>query len=184
MNPFDFLNPGRWLLLLAACAALIAGGYALVDHIGDVREAQVDARWKAAVDKQKVEAAGKLADETGKVLKIERELGAARAAQETRDAKNRKTVAGLERRLADAAAANGGRLRDPNAAGCGGSGGSAETAVAAGADDRAGDGAKTGGLLSVQLSDLLRARLRDADEINIAYASCRADSLKLRATPP
>lgn len=46
MNPLAFLglNPGRWLLYLAFAGALVAGGYALVDHIGDVREAKVLAK--------------------------------------------------------------------------------------------------------------------------------------------
>jgi len=43
MNPLTLLNPGRWLLLLAACAALTVGYFAWADHIGNVREAEVRA---------------------------------------------------------------------------------------------------------------------------------------------
>lgn len=52
MNPLAWLNPGRWLLLLAAVAALIAGYYAWSDHIGDEREAQVRAELQAAMQAQ------------------------------------------------------------------------------------------------------------------------------------
>lgn len=40
----SWLSPGRWLLALAAVAALVAGYFAWADHIGDVRERQVLAK--------------------------------------------------------------------------------------------------------------------------------------------
>lgn len=47
MNPLAFLNPGRWLLYLGLCAALVAGYYFWADHIGNVREAKVRAEYTA-----------------------------------------------------------------------------------------------------------------------------------------
>lgn len=40
----SWLSPTRWLLILAAVAALALGYFAWADHIGDVREAQVIAK--------------------------------------------------------------------------------------------------------------------------------------------
>jgi hypothetical protein len=44
MNPFAWLNPGRWMLYAALAGALIVGYFAWADHIGDVREAKVLAK--------------------------------------------------------------------------------------------------------------------------------------------
>lgn len=49
MNLLTWLNPGRWLLVLAAVAALILGYFAWADHIGDVREEQVRAEYAKQV---------------------------------------------------------------------------------------------------------------------------------------
>lgn len=51
MNLLTWLNPGRWLLLLAAVAALILGYFAWADHIGDVREEKVRAEYAKQVEK-------------------------------------------------------------------------------------------------------------------------------------
>ena len=145
-------------------------------------QAQLDGL-RSAILVQKKEAAAKLAAEIGKVLKLEHELGAARAAQETRDAENKKTVAGLRADLRKRSRAAGGPgLRDPWAAGCGSGGGGATPAAAAGADLGAGDAAGEAGRLSSELEGLLLERFERAEAINVAYISCRADSLKLRET--
>jgi hypothetical protein len=185
---FSFLNPYRWLLYGGLVLAIVGGGAVLVHRhdeaqqaIGRAEQLAVD---QAAINKQKREADTLLASETAKTKAAEDGLRNFKDQQELKDANNRKTVAGLERRLADAAADHGGSLRDPNAAGCGPSGSGAKGADSASASDRPADAAGTGGLLSVQLSDLLRARLRRADEINDAYASCRDDAMHLRATMP
>lgn len=179
----DWLSPKHWIVLGLVALALITGfvGY------GELRASQAEeatsARYEAAIAQLKVKAAGELAAETRKVLEAERRLAAAVAAQEDQDAKNRNTVADLQRRLRAAAGA-GQRLRDPNAAGCGSGGGGAASAAAAHADDRAADAPETGGLLSAQLTGLLERLTREADEINAAYISCRADAQAVRAAAP
>lgn len=175
----SWLSPNRWLLAAALIAALVAGYFAWADHIGDVREAAVTARYNAAIDAQKKEASQKLADETAKVAAAEKSLNDFKNQQELKDATNRKTVAGLSARLRDAAGPAG-RLRDPHAAGCGGGGGGAQGAAAAGADDSPADRAQAGGLLSAQLTGLLQQLAADADGINLAYSSCRADAWSVR----
>ncbi|WP_290906255.1 hypothetical protein [Aquabacterium sp.] len=181
MSALDLPWWAKWVLLVGACGAVVLAYDAWADHVGDVREAQVNARWKGAVDQQKKRAAELLATETAKARAAEDALRQFKDQQEIKDHANERTVAGLERRLADAAAAHGGRLRDPNAAGCGGGGGGAAAPAGPAAGDRPADDAGAGGLISVQLSDLLRSRLRRADEINNAYIACRATALNDRA---
>jgi hypothetical protein len=180
---FALFNPARWLLLLAAVAALGVGYLAWADHIGNVREEKVVARYEKQIKLQKAQAILDLATETAKTQTAERGLVKFKNQREITDAKNRTTVAGLERRLRDAAGAAG-RLRDPNQAGCGSGSGSTPDPVAASPSDRAGNPAEAGGLFSAGATELLQRLTREADEINMAYSSCRADALSLRMTLP
>lgn len=50
MNILAWFNPGRWLMLLAAVAALTLAYFAWADHIGDKREAQVRAQYQKQAD--------------------------------------------------------------------------------------------------------------------------------------
>lgn len=178
-----WVSPKQWIVLGLVALALVAG----VVGYGELRASQAETatanRYEAAIAELKVKAADELAAETRKVLETERRLAAAVAAQEDQDAKNRSTVADLQRRL-HAAAGAGQRLRDPNATGCRGGGGGAQSAAAAPADDRAADAAEAGGLLSAPLTGLLQQLTREADEINAAYISCRADAQAVRALAP
>lgn len=183
MNLLAWLSPGRWLLIGALLAALVLGYFAWADHIGDKREAAVTARYNAAIGAQKKEAAQKLADETAKVATAEKALNDFKNQQELKDATNQKTVAGLSARLLNATGPAG-RLRDPDAAGCGRGGGGAQGADPASADDRANDPAQTGGLFSAGATQLLQRLTREADDINAAYISCRADAWSVRAADP
>ena len=136
--------------------------------------ARLDVRaHKAAIDKQKSDAAITLSAETAKVLAAERRGREFKDAQEAKDATNKTKVDDLQRLLRVAAVATG-RLRDPNAAGCGGGNSRPETATATGPADRAADGAENGGLFSAAATRLFGKLTREADEINLAYASCKS----------
>lgn len=166
---------------LLASIALVAAvlGYGHRQYTQGVKHT-TDA-YDAAIQHQKAQAAQLLVDETAKTLAAERALQDRKNQQEIKDEQNRKTVSGLADRLR-AAAGSVGRLRDPNApAGCRLGSGGTPGATAAAPADRATDPAQTGGLLSVPLSDLLRRALREADDINAAYASCREDAYTVRA---
>lgn len=164
---------------LAIAAALVLAlllGLRQVDQRGYDR-AMAEAA--AATNALKAQAAATLASETAKARTAEQALQALKSTQELHDADHQKTVADLSdrlRRLADPA----GRLRDPHAAGCGGSSSSAPGAAASAAGDRADDKPEAGGLLSVPLTELLGRIVREADTINIAYASCRSDAYAVR----
>lgn len=174
------------LLFQGIAAAVVVGavtaGYfswrTVQRDIGAQAQYEVD---RAAMEQIKADARVKLDEAAARRDAAEQALLAFKNKQEVTDAKNKATNAALATKLAALSAADRGRLRDPNAdAGCGSGGGntaSPPTPTASGSPD---DGTKTGGLLSVQLSDLLRERLREADEINIAYAACRADALHIR----
>ena len=79
-------------------------------------------------------------------------------------------------------AATAGRLRDPNAAaaGCRSGGAGASTTDPGLADPDAADAAEAGGLFSAGATELLQRLTREADAINAAFASCRADALSVR----
>lgn len=172
----------RILLALSLLAGMAAGLYALERHTEQRGYDRAAEHYTAAIDKLKADAATALATETTKTRAAEQALATAKHTQEMRDAKHTQTIAALADRLR-AAAGPAGRLHDPNAtaAECGGGGGgpSGDTApaTAAGAADRA----QAGGLLSAELTELLWRLAREADDINAAYASCRADASTVRS---
>jgi len=170
------------LLSLALAGALVLGYQTFVDHQQAIGEQRAVDRYDKALDTQKTKAAQLLATETARALTAERRERELLAQQEKTDARNLKTIGALEQRLR-ALAGPAGRLRDPNAKepGCGRGGAGPAGPPPAGATDRAGDAGQTGGLLSAELSGLLRARLIEADQINLAYVSCRADLLRRAA---
>jgi hypothetical protein len=181
---FD-LVPG-WIYAAVIAALLLVGGGAVTVQTVRLAGAQADlAALQLALQKQKTEAARILAAETNKVLDVERQLGAARAAQEENDADNAQTIRALREDLRrQSRAAGGPGLRDPHAAGCGGGGGGAPGPAAAGAHGGAADPAQAGGLVSQPLEELLLELADAGDAINIAYASCRADSQAVRGRAP
>lgn len=135
------------------------------------------AEWETLMARQKREAQGLLDLETARVAALEKEKREAQDAQNVKDSNNAKTIADLSGKLRDV-----GRLRDPNAtpARCGGGGSSTAGEAAASAGPGASDGAEAGGLLSAQLTGLLQRLTHEADELNNAYISCRADAFNVR----
>lgn len=179
MNPFDWINPRNWWLLLALVLAVIVAvlGYGeFRAHNAAQAEAQ---RWEAAVNKLKAEAAQKLAAETRRVLDLERRLAAMTLDLEAEHAQRKALSDDFAARLSAAAARHGGRLRDPHAPGCRASGGRTPAPDPAGAERSTEGGAQESGLLSASLSRLLLDQARIADEVNDAYASCRGYAMRL-----
>ena len=141
----------------------------------ELGRAEVRAEWTAASDKQKAAAAALLASESAKVADAEKRLREFKDSQEVRDVKANSVVNDLRGRLLAA-----GRLRDPFAGGCGPGGDTAKSATTASPGAGAADGTEAGGLLSAQLTGLLSKLTSEADAINIAYVSCRADAMSIR----
>lgn len=181
MIPLPYRLLGAFLAVLALGAAVL--GYGRQQYDKGV-QATKD-RYEAAINGQKAEAADTLANETERVRLLERALATATREQETQDAQSQNTIAALGERLRNLAGP-GLRLRDPHAtiARCWQGGDSTPGAAAAPADDRAADDAEASGVLSVPLSELLRTTLREADDINAAYTSCRADADAMRGLLP
>ena len=179
-----------WFWRVMAVAAAAGALYALWAHVDQRGYARAQSVYEAEISRLKTEAATQLAQETERVLLIEQALHQSKNNQDLKDDQNRQTIAGLSARLRALAgpagpagsAAPAVRLRDPNAPQCGGSGdrppGDPATTAAAGATDRA----EAGGLLSEPLTELLQRLAREADDINAAYASCRADAYTVRQT--
>ena len=170
----------RIFLWGALAAAVVFGYFSWRDTQQQIGEERATVSYNEKITKQKDEATRTLNVEKAKVAALEVRLAAFKELQEKKDADNKATIVDLKRSLLGTSRADG-RLRDPNGdAGCGrggdGAPGEAPATALAGSGDEAGEA----GLLSVQLSSLLRNRLFRADEINNAYRSCRADSLNLR----
>lgn len=177
----SWLNPYRWLLLLGLVGAVVLGYFSWERHIRVDEKTRVDAVWQAQVDKMKLAAAKALADEVAKTATLELKWSEFKNQQEIKDGKAQQVVAGYKNRIARLLGSNGGRLRDPNAeAGCGSGGSSPKTETPPGSGNSGEHTSETGGLLSEALSGLLAELTSEADQINIAYASCRADALNLR----
>lgn len=172
--------------ILAKIAAVVAAlvllffGEQYIEGLGYDRAKAEDA---AQIEQNKRQAADKLAAETTRASNAENALQALKNAQDLKDAQHEKTVADLSDRL-HRAAGPAGRLRDPNAApdaGCRPGGGSPPGQAAATPAEGPKDPAQAGGLLSADLTGLLQRLQFEADEINTAYASCRADAYTVRA---
>lgn len=172
-------NPMSLFAKLAVAATLVLAlllGLRQVDQRGYNR-AMAEAT--ATTNALKVVAAATLASETAKTRSAEQALQDLKNTQELHDATHQKTVADLSSRLRSLAG-SAGRLRDQHATGCGAGSSNAPAAAATATGDRADDAAQAGGLLSVPLTELLGRIVREADTINIAYASCRADAYAVR----
>ncbi|MES2187942.1 MAG: hypothetical protein V4505_25550 [Pseudomonadota bacterium] len=152
--------------------------------VGGQAAAAEAGRWKVANDAQKAQADRQLLAANKRADAAEGLLNAARATIDEQDFRYGTANASAGTALATLAGRASGRLRDPNAtpavARCGSGSGGQGVPGDAGAGHRDGDGAETGGLLSKELSGLLRARLDEADDINRAYAACRPDARALR----
>lgn len=167
-----------WARILIGGAIVAVAVTACMGRDKSIRQQErelVEAKYEKQLTELR-EAARKALDvERARTREVETRLANALQAQEKKDAFNKTQVQDLQRRLDAAVARNAGRLRDPN--GCGASS-RTERAPAPAAEHRDADRAEAGGLLSAQLTGLLRRLQREADEVNNAYASCRADLLR------
>lgn len=165
---------------IAAVMALLVILYTGEQYIEGRGYDRAKAEATAALEAQKREAGQVLATETAKTRAAEESLRTFKLNQDNKDAQAQVTIADLSNRL-HRLAGNAGRLRDPNAHGCGGSSGSPQSEAVTGSSDRPGDGAEAGGLLSEPLTQFLFEQAASADELNNAYISCRADAMKIRS---
>jgi hypothetical protein len=183
INAVLSIVPGLVWAILLAIAALYGS---LMHHERDSAVSEknvIQASYEqltAKVIHQKMEATALLKKLTAERDALQAQVNDMRKAQEKKDADNAKLIATQAARLRDLAAASpGGQLRDPNAGrGCGRAG--AESGPAAAAGSGAEHAAEAGGLLSKELSGLLIRLTGEADDINAAYESARADALMCR----
>jgi len=172
------------VIVLLSILAIVSGGKQIIKaHDAGVRAEQKELDQKE-VDAVKAEARQTLDKERAKVAEQDQALRDMKDQQELLDDKHQEKVADLKTQLARIAGPAQ-RLRDPNAAkdsGCRNSGGSATKDLTATASLGSGGAAQTGGLLSAELTRLLLQLTKEADDINNAYASCRADGQAVRLT--
>lgn len=179
MSPLVILWLWRVGGMLTIAAALWGGVAAWERHIRADERAKVSAIYEAAITKQKILASLELSTEKAKVAAAELALQNFKNQQELKDDSNKKTVSVLSARVAALVGAAG-RLRDPYQTGCGCSGGSAKDQGASSNGNSAGNTPATSGLLSAELTGFLQSKMKQADVINLAYISCRAEDFQLR----
>ena len=173
--------PARIAAALALVLAVLAVGWRVHVKADAAGYARAQATFTSAIQQQQIDAANTLAAEIKKTLSAEQALATAKNNQELTDAKHQKTIDDYSHRLRNLAGPAG-RLRDPHAAAaeCRPCSVKPQDPATAPAQPGAADPAQAGGLLSAELSGLLRRLTREADDINAAYASCRADAYTLR----
>ncbi len=163
--------PG-WIWAAALVASMV-GALVLTMELSTERLRSAQLSQKLAQERLDHQTA--VAAATNRTIVAERALRASRAEQEKKDADAQVTIADMGERLRRLAAAGG--LRDPFAAPCRGAADAGPgPAAAAGGEDPA----EAGRALSPEFSGAVVSLLRDADDINAAYASCRADAVGLR----
>lgn len=173
----------RIAAVLAIALALAAAAWRIHAKADSAGYARAQAAYQAEINRLQTEAAATLATETNRVRLAEQTLQAAKNSQEIKDAKNTQAITALSASLR-AAAGPAGRLRDPHATQCGGSSDRPPSDPATTTSVGATDPTQTGWLLSKQLTEFLFEQARKADDINAAYASCRADAYTVRGTTP
>lgn len=165
-----------WLVVFAALCMVILGQRAQVSNAK-----AATARLQTAIAQGKADSSAKLAAVTASVLAQQKTIDSLHAQQEQKDAENVLAVAGLQSDLAVALATRGSRLFKPAAvAGRGSSGGSAQGGDAAHASAGAENPAQGAGVLRDDAKQLLAQLMSDADQINLAYISCRNDAQVIR----
>lgn len=174
--------PTRTIAALLAVIVLLVAAWRIHIKADAAGYARAESIYTAAIQRQQIDAANTLAAEIEKTRSAEQALATAKNNQDVKDAKHQKTVADLSDRLRTLAGPAG-RLRDPYAAACGQCGANPPADPASASQPGAADPADAGGLLSAQLSGLLRRLTAEADTINAAYISCRADAYTVRRPP-
>jgi hypothetical protein len=168
MNPIFAKLLGGIALVLA-----VFFGIQYVRHLGAVEQ---EAKDKVVAQELKLKTDAALLAANNKAIELERKWQALTDQQNLKDTQNEKIATANSARVR--AAESHGRLRDPNATPCS----SGESKAASSPSDSSADGAQTTGLLSVPITDLLERALREADAINDAYSSCRAQAIGIRAS--
>lgn len=171
------------LVKLAAVLALLAALYFGEQYIEGRGYDRAKAEDMAQIEAQKRAAIAELLRLTDQVHATESRLQADLQDQNTKDYNYAQTIAALSERLR-AYAGPGLRLRDPHATGCGPGGTGPQSDTATAPDAGTTDPAQASGLLSADLTGLLQRLTREADDINAAYTSCRADAYTVRGESP
>lgn len=179
---FGWMRLGVYAAIASTFTLGVGAGYvSWRDSQRKIGEQVATVRYEVALTAQKADAGAKLATVTATVRVREKALQDLKNTQELKDGEAQKLIVGLSSRLHGLAGPVG-RLHDPSgkASGGRGSSGSAGSAVATSAGSGPGNPAEALGLLSADLTGLLLAQAKAADEINNAYVSCRADAVNVR----
>lgn len=169
------------LYLILAAAFMIWSGVITTTAYYKGRTAGVSSATETCnntINKQKEESAAIMAVEVANVAATEKKLHEFKDNREVQDAKNKQEVDVLSGRVR---ALSGiiGRLRDPNA-GRGESDGITKSGTPTDTSNSVYNRAEASGILSKQLTEFLFDQAESCDQINLAYTSCREDSMNIR----
>ena len=164
----------KFFMKFALAIGLLAALFFAEQYIESRGYDRAQAEYQAALNAQKAQAAQTLAAQTERVRKVEQAAQTAVNQKNLKDLENAKKLDALRIALRTTAGPAE-RLRDPHAAPprCGGGGSSPAGQDPPAAHSGASNPAHAAGLLSEELTELLRGLTSDADGINAAYASCR-----------
>ena len=167
------LIPIRWVIILGGILASLGIVYFSYEHWAKTEQAIGAAPYIAAIEKQKIEAAATLKVLTEQVRAKEKALSDFTNSRNENDATNEGAIAVLADKLHASRL-----LYDPHATGCSGAASSSQTT--SGAQVGGSNATQAGGLVSEEFSGLLTRLTLEADTINAAYISCRADAYEVR----
>lgn len=177
---FGWVPVWAWLLVLGFA---FGHGY-IVTGQRDAARADL-ATLQGAVKQQKTQAKALFDDLKAKADALTELFNQLHQKVEAQSAKDRKTNQDLRDELRrNSRAAGGPGLRDPWAqgSGCGPSSAESPGQGAAGTNGGPGNPPEAGRVLSEPLEAMLLEDYAASDDINIAYAACRADAIMLRQT--
>lgn len=167
----------KTLLTGAICAGAVYGYTRWADHKESIGYARAENYYTGVIDKSNREHKEELDRQKSLVDNANTALANLRLEREANDATNTSTISALRQRVSVLSA---GGLRDPFAKTCDNDRSHAPDSGASGAVPSDENRTETSGLLSAELTEFLRTKALEADEINASYDSCRADSRELR----
>lgn len=171
----NFLNPARWMMGIGLIASLVLAYYSWEKHIRSDERSKVVSEYNEQIAKQKEVAWNLLEVETAKTNTANKALRDFKDQQENTDVINTKTIELLADKLHSV------QLRDPGqVAGCRNGSDSSQSPVTASSSTGTADATSSTGILSTVATDFLLNQAKIADILNLAYISCRNDSINIR----
>lgn len=166
----------RYLIYFGIFLSVITGYNIWANHEQSIGYDKAKVEYEKVIQDQKDIATQALITETAKVTVKEKELQEFKNNREVIDRANTKKV----NALSNSVRAMSQQLRDPHQISAIKYSNSSSSSDSSNSNSGSGNGAEASGLLSAELTGLLSRITSEADEINLAYISCKEDSQNIR----